>query len=112
MNTEIYFTIKTETETTDAEIEFNLQFRDNGECHDGESFNPTNGWTNYTEWHTGWGEEEETEELYDLIREYSMSMELEEIVAEMEITDVNYPKTVEYEGNTFTVTCTGIEYSE
>lgn len=109
-----YFFIKTEEGNDVEEIEFMLQFDDSGECtDDGESFNPTSGWTNYTGWSYGWSEQDEKlNNLLDNIRDYSQTMELEQLIAEMEITDLNKEYHVKYEENEFTVICTSIEEVE
>jgi len=92
MNTEIYFTIrasKKDNTEKNVEVEFMMEFNNDGTCIDGQSFNLCSGWTNYTNWHQGWTEQDDDlEELYNVIREYSKSMECEQIVAEMEAGDV------------------------
>lgn len=101
--------MENEENTEVEEIEFMLEYTKEGECVNGESFNPTQGWTNYTEWDQGWSEQDE--KLNDLlvkIREYSQSMELEQLVAEMEVTDINKVYKTEFEGNSFEVMCTNI----
>ena len=118
---EIYFTITAkkehENELKEQEIDFMLEFNEDGECVDGQSFNPVSGWTNYSNWHDNWMEmDEDMEELLDAIKEYSCTMELEQMVAEFEVTDINYMKNVVYECNNYTfgeyefgVMCTDIE---
>lgn len=124
MNTNIYFTVKAEKKFDDEikehEIDFMLQYDETGKCIDGESRNPCNTWTNYTNWHQGWSEQDDDlETLLAAIREYSTTMELEEMVAEFEITDINYENIVEYECNDyvdglfkFTIICYDIECVE
>lgn len=112
--TNIYFTLKIteefDNETKSEEGDFMLYFDENGTCTDGESFNPTTGWTNYTQWDQGWSEQDEDlQYLQELISEFSKTMKLEEIVSEMEITDINKEIPIEYDGHHFVVTCTAIE---
>lgn len=116
----IYFTIQTEkefnNEKKEHEIEFMLEFDETGECIDGESFNPTSGWTNFTQWHTGWSEQDpDLETLLQAIEEYSKTMEIVELVALMEQCDINkhyhqvyYCDTIEEEYK-FTIICTDLE---
>lgn len=121
---EIQFTIQAEKEFNDTlkehEIDFLMEFDENWECTNAESRNPCSTWTNYVGWHQGWMEvDEDLEALLAAIKEYSTSMDCEQLIAEMEITDINYQKEIIYtctdyvEGTfTFHVTCTSIETAE
>ena len=66
----------------DHEIEFLLEFDETtGDCNDGQSFNPTKGWTNYTQFRQGWTEQDpDLNELLGAIEEYSRSPDLSEII--------------------------------
>ena len=121
---EIQFTIQAQKEFNgilkEHEIDFLMEFDENQECTNAESRNPCNTWTYYTGWHQGWMEmDEDLETLLAAIKEYSTSMDCEQLIAEMEITDINYQKEIIYtctdhvEGTfTFHVTCTNIETAE
>ena len=93
MITEIYFIIKaSEKDNTEknVEIEFMLEYNGAGECIDGLSYNLCTGWTNYNNWHQGWTEpDHKLEILYEVISEYSKTMECEQLVAEMAAGDLS-----------------------
>jgi len=115
INTRIYFTIK----CNEQEIDFYNEYNEEGECNDGYSRNPTSGWTGYTQWHSGWSEQDDTlEETWAAIKEYSRSMALYDLVSSMTQEDINKEYETEYycedyvdEKKTykFTVICYDIE---
>lgn len=98
MNTTIYFTIKTQTENKNTQqIDFKLEFNEDGENTDGYSFNPTSGWTNYNNFDQGWTEQDEQlQEALLAIKDYSQSMQLESIVADATKEDIGKTTTTKH----------------
>lgn len=91
--TEIYFTIRAELEVANEvkseEIGFMLEFSSEGTCVDGLSFNPTQGWVNYTAWGVGWSEQDkDLNLLLKAIKDFSCSMQLEQCIADVTKKDI------------------------
>lgn len=92
---------------------FILEFDEDGECS-GQAFNPVAGWGNYDNWTDGWSEQDEDiNQLIGVISAYSGTMELTDIVGEMQTTDINKPIKREYvhdkETYEIKITCIDIE---
>lgn len=101
MNTKIYFTIRTgkkfEDEYKDIETDFMLEYDERGTCVDGQARNPCSAWTNYTTWDHGWSEQDkDLEILWGAIKEFSKTSELEQIIGEIDKTDINQEYKYEY----------------
>lgn len=112
MNTEIYFTIKAETDGNEDEIEFMIEYDQEGNSVEWQSFNPMNGWTNYNGWHQGWSTTDEYEEILDAINRFSNTYEVEELVSQMEKKDIDKEFITEIGEFTFTVICTHISLTD
>lgn len=98
----IYFKIQTQkefnNELKDVENDFMLEFDEKGYITDSSARNPCSTWTNYTRWDQGWTEQDEDLNiLWAAIKEYSQTMELEDIIANMDTTDIEKVYTTTYE---------------
>lgn len=97
MNTTIEFTLKTQKNQQEVETSFIFEYNEEGECIDAQAFNPTRGYTNMTQWRTGWSEQDsELETMWDALEEYSMSGDLVEYIANENKTDIGNKYTTEY----------------
>lgn len=99
--TKKYFTIKTSRKFADERkthsIDFMLQYDEDGNTIDGEGRNPCGGWTNYTQWHQGWSEQDDDlETLLAAINEFSRSMELDTLIGELDESDLQQEYIYEY----------------
>lgn len=99
--TKKYFTIKTSRkfngERKNHSIDFMLQYDEDGNTIDGEGRNPCSGWTNYTQWHQGWGEQDDDlETLLAAINEFSRSMECDTLIGELDASDLQQEYIYEY----------------
>ena len=117
MKTENYFNLKIEKEFENQikseNIDCYFEINENGEItEDGGSFNPTTGWTNYTNWNQGWSEQDEDlNELISTLKEFQLTeaMWIEYIVSEMEYGKSIKQHTI-YEGCKITLTAQDILY--
>jgi hypothetical protein len=98
MNTEIYYNIRTELEDGRYEdIDFKKEYNHEGECVDAYSFNPISGWTSYNNFDGGWSEQDhELNELLAAIKDYSTSMDCEQMIAETTKENIGDKYTVEH----------------
>lgn len=97
MNTEITYTITTKQNDKKEEITFKVEYDTNGNQVDGYSYNPTSGWTNYTNFTQGWSEEDpELQEMLMAIKDYSQSMDLDMLIADSTTEDIGNTITTEY----------------
>lgn len=91
MNKIIIFTIICEKEFDIPKSEsalFRLIYED-GECVDGNSFNPFKGWVRYESFMDNWSEMDDgLNELLLAIKEYSLSDELKEFIGVVDKDDV------------------------
>ena len=88
MNTKIYYNIQVEENEKTEQIDFQMEYDEN-ENVDGYSFNPTSGWTGYTEFTQGWSEQDEDlNELLRAIEDYATSMELDFLIADTKKEDI------------------------
>ena len=99
--TEIYFRLKAELESINEVktevIDFMKEYSSEGECIDGLSFNPTQGWVNYTAFDIGWSEKDKDLTcLLKAIKEYSCSVSLEQYLGDITENDIGTKKSFKY----------------
>lgn len=86
---EVTFNIMVEKEGKSEDISFKNQVYPDGTTGDGESYNPTSGWTHWHGWNQGWKEQdEELNTLLSYIRIISNDEEIEEFVEYAEPDDI------------------------
>ena len=86
---EVTFNIMVEKEGKSEDISFKNQVYPDGTTGDGESYNPTSGWTHWHGWNQGWQEQdEELNTLLSYIRIISNDEEIEEFVEYAEPDDI------------------------
>ena len=86
---EVTFNIMVEKEGKSEDISFKNQVYPDGTTGNGESYNPTSGWTHWHGWNQGWQEQdEELNTLLSYIRIISNDDEIEEFVEYAEPDDI------------------------
>ena len=88
---EVTFNINVEKEGKSEEISFKNQVYPDGTTGDGESYNPTTGWTHWHGWNQGWQEQDEelnTLLTYVGIISNDFYSEIEEFVEDAEPSDI------------------------
>ena len=91
MTVEITFNISVEKNGKEENISFRNQFYPDGCTGDGESYNPTSGWTHWHGWGQGWQEQDEelnTLLTYVGIISNDFYSEIEEFVEDAEPIDI------------------------
>lgn len=89
-------------EVKSVETDFYLDFEEYEGCVDGMACNPTSTWTNYTQWDNGWTEQDDDlNTLWGAVKEYSKTMELEELIGSMDECDIGKSYSEEYKCESF-----------
>lgn len=88
----IHFTIKAKMDDSadkEEQIEFMVEFNEEGELSDSASYNAVKGWVAYGNFMVGWSEQDDDlNELLYAIRDYSCSMAIEELLFDATEEDI------------------------